>query len=251
MRVRGFRWIVVGVILAIGLFLALDVVALQYLESRGATELARAMTAEEATVDLGSIPFLPGYIGGRISRAEVDVRGASGAGGLRVQNVKARMTDLRFNWRDLLALSRSIFATRTTVRMKDPLGMVEIGQDDLGDFLKRHVPMVGSVLIDSSGIEVKFLKERLEEGDEPTQEDLTEAARLLPRVADGRIVLSLVGVSQIPPALRPMANRLEQVISLPRIPEGLRTDVRLGDRVFVVEANGTELDLTIGEGSEG
>lgn len=248
MRGRGLRWVAVGLVVLVGLYFVLDVVALRYMESRGAREITRAMTAEEGELELGGIPFLPGFITGGLGQAEVRVRGASGSGGLRVQTVRAQMSDLRFSWRDMLSLSRSIFSTRSKVIMKDPFGMIEIAQDDLGDFLKRHVPMIGSVEIRASGIEVRFLKERLDPGVEPTQEDLTEPARLLPRVLDRRISLSLVGIAQVPPALRSHAERLEQVISLPRIPEGLRTDVRLGDRVFVVEATGAELDLTVGEG---
>lgn len=248
MRTRRLRWIVVGSIVLIGLYFVLDVVALRYMESRGATELTRAMTAEEGELDLGGIPFLPGFISGRLGKAEAAVRGASGAGGLRVQTVRASMTDLRFSWRDVLSLSRSIFSTRTKVRMEEPFGMIEIAQDDLGEFLKRHVPSIGSVEIRASGIEVRFLKERLDEGVEPTQEDLTDPARLLPRIRDGRLELSVVGVAQVPAELRPLAQRLERVIDLPRIPEGLRTDVRLGNRLFVVEATGAELELTVGEG---
>lgn len=248
MRARRLRWVAVGLVVLIGLYFVLDVVALRYVESRGARELTRAMTAEEGELELGGIPFLPGFISGRLNRAEANVRGASGSGGLRVQTVRVQMSDLRFSWRDMLSLSGSIFATRSKVGMKEPFGMIEIAQDDLGDFLKRQVPMIGSVEIRASGIEVRFLKERLDERVEPTQGDLTEPARLLPRVLDRRISLSLVGVAQVPPAMRRLAERLEQVIDLPQIPEGLRPDVRLGDRVFVVEATGTELELTIGEG---
>ena len=248
MRGRRLRWIAVGLVVLIGLYFVLDVVALRFMESRGATELTRAMTAEEGELDLGGIPFLPGFIRGRVSKAEADVRGASGAGGLRVNKVHATMTDLRFNWRDMFALSRSIFSSRSTLRMADPNGRVEISQEDLGEFLKRHVPMIGSVEIRATGIEVRFLKERLGEDEEPTQEDLTEPARLLPRVLDRRIALTLVGVAQVPEGMRSLAERLERVIDLPRIPEGLRTDVRLGDRLFVVEATGSELELTVGEG---
>ena len=248
MRGRRLRWIAVGLVVLIGLYFVLDVVALRFMESRGATELTRAMTAEEGKLDLGGIPFLPGFIRGRIAKAEADVRGASGSGGLRVNMVRATMTELRFNWRDMFALSRSLFSRRSKVQMREPFGLIEIAQEDLGDFLKRHVPMVGSVEIRATGIEVRFLKEPLDEGDEPTQEDLTEPARLLPRVLDRRLSLSLVGVAQVPEKLRHLAQRLERVIDLPRVPEGLRTDVRLGDRLFVLEATGAELELTIGEG---
>jgi hypothetical protein len=247
MRGRSLRWVVVGVVAIVGLYFALDVVTLRYLESRGATEVARAMTAEEAKVDLGSIPFLPGFLSGRLRSGEVNVRGASGAGGLRVQKVSARMRNMRFSWRHMLSLSRSIFSTRTRVKMEDPFGLIEIGQSDLEEFVRRQVPLVGELRIDASGISVRFRVERPRESTEEGEE-LTEPARLLPRIADRRLVLTLVGVSQLPPQFRSAAAALENVIDLPHVPEGLRTDVRLGDGVIVVEASGRELELTVGEG---
>ena len=250
MRRLRLRWVAIGIVLAVGVYFALDVIALQYLQSRGGTELARAMTAEEAKVNLGSVPFLPGFIAGRIGEAEVDVRGASASGGLRVQSVMARFQDFRFSWRKMLQLSGSIFATRTDVQVKEAIGLVEIGEGDLEEYIRRQVPMVGDVRIASSGIEVRFLKKKLEEGQPPTGDDLTEPARLLPRIVDRRVTLSLVGLSQVPPQLRSTAQRLERIIDLPSIPEGLRTDVRLGNGVIVIEASGRELELEIGEGPE-
>ena len=250
MRRRPLRWIMVGVVLAVGLYFVFDVISLQYLESRGAAELARTMTAEEAKIDLGDIPFLPGFITGKLSRAEIDVRGASGSGGFRVQLLNARMSNVRFSWREMLSLSRSVFSTRTKVKMGEPIGLVEIGQSDLEDFLQRHIPDVGTVRISSAGVEVRFLSKRLKTGIEPTPDDLTEPARYLPRVTDRHIVLSLLGMGQVPERFASSARRVEQVIDLPAIPEGLRSDVRLGAGVITVEASGRELELTVGEGEE-
>jgi hypothetical protein len=250
MRRRPLRWILVGIVLAVGLYFVLDVIALQYLESRGAAELATTLTAEEAKIDLGDIPFLPGFVTGRLSRAEITVRGASGSGGFRVQSLNARMSDLRFSWREMFALSRSVFSTRTRLAMSEPIGLVEIGQTDLEDFLQRHIPDVGTVGISSAGVEVRFLEKRLKTGIEPTPDDLTEPARYLPRVRDRRIVLSLIGMAQVPDRFEPSARRVEQVIDLPAIPEGLRSDVRLGEGVITVEASGREAELEIGEGEE-
>jgi hypothetical protein len=247
MRGRGLRWVVVGLVAVVGLYFALDFVTLRYLESRGATEVARAMTAEEAKVDLGSVPFLPGFFSGRLRSAEVNVKGASGAGGLRVQKVTARLRNMRYSWRDMLALSRSIFSTRTRVKMEEPFGLVEIGQSDLEEFVRRQVPVVRELRIDSSGITVRFGVERPSEDGEQAEE-LTEPARLLPRVQDRRLVLTLVGLSQVPEVFRSAARTLESVLDLPRIPEGLRTDVRLGVGVIIVEASGRDLELTVGEG---
>lgn len=248
MRRLRARWIVVGVLVVVGLYFALDVIALQYLESRGAAELARGMTAEEAKIDLGSIPFLPGFVRGRLDQADVDVRGASGKGGFRVQLVKARMHDLRFSWRKMFALSRSLFATRTKLNAGNPIGLIEIGQTDLQDYLRRHVESVGTARISSGGVEVRFLEKRLRSGIEPTEEDLSEPARYLPRVTDRRISLSLIGVAQVDPKHRADAERIEEIIDLPHVPQGLRTDVRLGDGVIVIEATGPEVELDLGEG---
>lgn len=250
MRKRPLRWIIVGVVLAVGLYFVLDVIALRYLESRGAAELARTLTAEEAKVDLGDIPFLPGFITGRLSRAEVNVRGASGSGGLRVQSLNARMSGLRFSWREMFALARSVFSTRTKVSMSEPIGLVEIGQSDLEDFLQRHITDVGTVGISSSGVEVRFLEKRLKTGIEPTPDDLTEPARYLPRVTDRHIALILISMGEVPDRFAESARRVGQVINLPAVPEGLRTDVRLGAGVITVEATGHEAELEIGEGEE-
>lgn len=239
-----------GVVVAVGLYFVLDVAALHYVESQGAAELAQTLTAEDATVDLGSVPFVLSFITGRLSHAEVDVRGASGPGGLRVQSLQARMSEVRFSWRRILALTRSSFAPRTEVKASDPLGIVELGQNDLEDFIRRHLPAVGDFKILASGVEVRFVKNlaALKPGAEPSESELTEPARYLPRVFERRIVLSLVGLSAVPKQYRTEAGRLERIIDLPKIPEGLRTDVRLGDGVITIEASGPEVSLEIGEG---
>jgi hypothetical protein len=244
------RWVVVAVILVIGLYFVLDVVSVRYIESQGAAELARAMAAEGAEVDLGSIPFLPSFIRGRLPTVEVDVRGPSGTGGLRVQSVKARLTDVRFSWRDVFALARSSFATRTRVKGSDPFGLLEMGEADLEEFLRRHIRTVGDLQIAATGVEVRFIRTGadVQAGEDPAEDDLTEPARYLPRVFERKIRLSLVSLSQVPGEFRRDATRIEQSIDLPLLPEGLRSDVRLGDGVVVIEATGKEVELTVGEG---
>jgi hypothetical protein len=250
MRRLRLRWIAIGLVLAVGLYFALDVIALQYVQSRGASQLARAMTAEGAEVDLGGIPFLPSFLTGRIPEAEVEVQGASASGGLRVQMVSARFTGVRFSWRKLLRLSGSVFATRTAVSSEEAVGMLEIGQDDLEEFVRRQIPAVGDITIGASGIEVRFLSRDLEEDELPTGDDLTKPARLLPRVADRHLTLSLVGLAEVPEGFRDEARRLERIVDLPAIPESLRTDVRLGNGVIVLEATGRDVELEVGEGPE-
>jgi hypothetical protein len=251
---RRWRWVIVGVVLVAGLFVAADVVALQYIESRGAGEIARTMSAEDATVDLGGFPFIPRFLGGRLSNVSVNVSGASAAGGLRVQSVESQMQQVRFNSGKIFALARSSFATRTKVTAIQPLGILEIGEQDLEDFVKRSVPLVGDVEVKASGVEVFFrasLDLDLPERAQQELDELTEKpARYLPVVRDGRLALSLVSVSQIDRRFRFDASRLENLIQIPRIPTGLRPSVSLRDGVIVLEAQGPEVTLTVGEGEE-
>ena len=77
-------------------------------------------------------------------------------------------------------------------------------------------------MVKSSGIEV-FFKPRLDadlpdEAQKALDELADKPARYLPDVEDGRLGLSLVGVSQIDRRFRFDAERLEQLIQLPKIP---------------------------------
>lgn len=251
MRRRRWRWVGVGIVVAIGLFIVFDIVSVQYIESRGATEIARTMSAEEATVDLGGFPFIPRFLGGRLTAVSVEVRGASATGGLRIASIEARMPQVRFKPGAVFALARSSFATKTKVTGVDPFGIVEIAEDDLEDFVTRAVPVVGDLEIKGSGIEVFFkppdtgLPERAAE----ELEELTEKpARYLPVIENGKLTLSLVSISQIPGRFRFDASRLEGLIELPAIPSGLRPSVTWRDGVIVMEAQGPEVTLTVGEG---
>ena len=252
MRRRRWRWVAVGLVLLAGLFVVTDIVLLQYIESRGAREIARTMSAEGAKVDLGGFPFIPRFFRGRLTNVTVNVTGASAAGGLRLHSIEARMMTVRFKPGAVFALARSSFATRTKVTADDPFGILEIAEQDLEDFIKRAVPLVGDVEVKGSGIEV-FFKPRID-ADLPDRaqealDELTEKpARYLPVVEDGKLVLSLVSVSQIDRRFRFDASRLERLIQLPKIPSGLRTSVSWRDGVVVMEAQGPEVTLTVGEG---
>lgn len=241
----------VGLLVAVGLYFVVDVVSLQYLESRGADQIARTMAAESATLDLGNVPFLPGFITGRLGRAEVKVRGASAPGGLRVQSVTTTLRDVHFSPGRMFALARSSFAARTKVEASQPLGSIEIAEDDLEDFVQRSVPLIGSLQVRASGIEVHFLTEgaSLSDDDEPSEEEISKPARYLPKVEAGRIVLVPTSVSQIDRRFRAEAERIRNLIELPQIPEGLSAVARLGEGVVVVEVQGAEVELMVGEGS--
>jgi hypothetical protein len=73
-------------------------------------------------------------------------------------------------------------------------------------------------------------------------------ARYLPVIENGRLALTLVSVSQIDRRFRSDAGRLESLIQLPKIPGGLRPDVSLRDGVVVLEAQGSKVTITVGEG---
>lgn len=248
MRSRGYRWVVVGVVAAIGLLAALDVVALQVFESRGGSQIAQTMAAEEASLDLGGFPFLPNYLRGRLGTVGVDVTGASG-GGLRVASVETGFSDARFDASDMFALLRNRFATRTAFTGKDVFARIEVASDDLESFLRSRIPLVQEVRIATSGVEV-FLGS--EDGDEREDDEDEEErpARFLPDVEGRRLVLVATGRAGFTSAERDAIERIETAIDLPMVPEGLQTDVQLGDREFVVEASGPEVTLDIGEGGE-
>jgi hypothetical protein len=251
MRRRRWRWVIVGIVVAVGLFLVADIVTLQYIESRGAAEIARTMSAEQAKVDLGGFPFIPRFLRGTLTDISVDVTGASASGGLRVQSVEALMKEVRFKPGAVFSLARSSFATRTKVTAIEPVGILELGEQDIEEFIRRSAPLVGDVEVKSSGIEVFFrpLDADLPDAAQDVVEELTEKpARYLPVIEDGRLALSLVSVSQIDRRFRFDASRLEHLIDLPKVPGGLRPDVSLRDGVIVLEAQGAKVTLTVGEG---
>src|SRR5688572_8931246 len=250
MRRRRWRWVTAGAIVLLGALFALDIVMVQYLESRGAAEIARTMSAGDATVDLGGFPFLPRFIGGRLTGVSVIVRGATARGGLRVRSVEARMTEVSFDAGDMFALSRSVFATRTEIEATEPVGLLELEEEDLKEFIKRTIPQVADVRIRGSGIEIRFLRPGIEPAnpDNPQDKEMTQPARFLPRVENSRLVLSLTSVSQLSPIYRNDAERIEGLIELPAIPEGLRPAVSLRNGVIVLEAQGALVKLNVGEG---
>lgn len=249
-RGRRFRWLAVVLLVGVGLFFVLDVAARQYLQSRGGDQIARVMSAQDAKLKLPGIPFLPGFLRGRIGEVEIEVIGASAtSGSLRVQSLQARLSQVRFSPGKVFALARSSFATRTEVTAEQPVSLVELGEGDLEDYIRRLVPEVGNVLVKPTGVEVYFLKDAAQPApDHPGDDELTPPARFLPIVEDGKILLRLVGVAGIPPNRRNAASRIERIIDLPAVPKGLRTDVRLGKGVIVFESTGERVTLTIGEG---
>jgi hypothetical protein len=239
-------------VLALGLFFALDVVMVQYLESRGGAEMARTMAAEDVTLDLGGFPFIPRFLGGSLSNVSAQVHGASAKGGLRVQLVDAEAEGFDFAAGKIFALARSSFATKTDVTAKQAIVRVQLAEGDINDYMRRLIPVVGDVQVRASGIEVRFLKPGVdpEEAIRPSKEDLTKPARLIPAMDGGRFYLSLLGVSQIPPAFRAEAERLERLIELPKFPKGLSSEVRLGEEVVLIEALGAEVTVEVGEAED-
>jgi hypothetical protein len=236
-----------------GVLLALDVVMVQYLESRGAAEVARTMAAEDVTIELGSFPFTPRFFGGKLTNVSVRVRGASASGGLRVQLVEAQMEEAQFNAGEIFALARSSFATKSKVVALGPIGVVELGEGDLNDFIRRSMPIVGDVQVNTSGVAVRFLKPGVEPADpeRPSDDEMTKPARYVPRVDDRRLHMILTSASQIPTEYRAEAERLEDIIQLPRFPAGLAPpNVDVAEDVIVIEAKGEKVTLNVGEATD-
>jgi hypothetical protein len=251
MRRRRWRWVGVLLVVVIGLFFVADIVLIQYLESRGGAEIARTMSAEDATVDLGSFPFIPAFLSGERSDVGVFVRGASASGGLRVHSLDVHMETVDFPPAKMFALARSIFATRAEIKAKNPLGIIELIEGDLEVFIRRAIPLVGDVKVKASGVEVRFLKPNAEpeDPDNPDEKLLTKPARFLPRVEDRRLVLDLTSVSQLDARYRADVGRIETLIDLPQVPEGLTSSVSLRKGVISVESQGAEVTLDVGQGA--
>ena len=72
-------------------------------------------------------------------------------------------------------------------------------------------------------------------------------ARFLPRVEGGVFQFVLVSTVNVAYDLRGDADQIEELIRLPRLPDSLRSDVRLGDGVIVVEAVGRDVEMNVGE----
>jgi len=260
-RRRLYRWVGAGLLVAIGLYFVLDVVSLQYMQSRAGAQVARAMTAESATVKLGSVPFLPGFFAGRISNVSASINGATASGGFGVATIDFTAKVVHFSPRHMLSLARSLFSSKTTVTFDQPFMHVEIAESDLSDFIKHAVPSVGQVQVKPTGIEIRFKIPQPTETfssfgpspsptPSPKPEDLlTEPARYLPVIQDRHFMLRLIDVSQIGFAYRDDAARIENLISLPPVPSSMNSDVRLGKGVIVIESSGLKLSATIGEGT--
>ncbi|MEX2393737.1 MAG: DUF2993 domain-containing protein [Actinomycetota bacterium] len=254
MRRRRWRWVAVGLVLAVGLYFVADVVLLQYLESRGAAEMARTLSAEDATVELGGAPFIPSFIRGELSDVSVRIRGATAPGGLRIQAIETRFDDVSFEPGKLYALARSNFATRSEVTGRQPVAQIVLVEDDVEEFVRRQIPLVGDVHVKASGVEVSFLKDPDLIGEpNPDEKALTKPARFLPVIRDREFLLDLTSVSQLDPAFRADAARIEELVDLrpgPDVPEGLSTNVSMRNGAIVIDAQGSEVKLTVGEGNE-
>jgi hypothetical protein len=262
MRRRPFvRWVGVAAVVAIGLYFVLDVVALQYMQSRGSAGIAQELAAESATLKLGSVPFLPSYLGGHTNGVEAKVRAATAEGGFGVQSINVRAREMKFSAGKMFSLARSLFSTRTKVTLVEPIALIDIGEADLRDYIIRHIPSVGDVQIKGSGIEVRFnipQREGISSSTSgpspsptatPNAEDLlTKPARYLPRVEARRFVLTLTSVSQVNSRYHDDAFRIERLIKLPMVPAGMTSDVRLGKGVITLDCEGKAVTLEVGEG---
>ncbi len=264
MRSRRLRWLGVAAIVAIGLYFVADIVALQYLQSRGAGRISQALAAQSSTLKLGSLPFLPSYLGGHLSGVEAKVKDATAKEGFGVQSIDIRASEIRFGPGKMFSLARSLFSTRSKVTLTEPIAIIEIGEQDLSEFIKRRVPRVGDVQVSGSGIEVRFkLPEREANASSSSSgsssspspspspsfdELLTKPARYLPRIEGRHFVLTLTSLSQLGFQYRDEALSIEHMIELPPVPAGMSSDVRLGKGVITIDCEGKTVTLDVGEG---
>jgi hypothetical protein len=256
----------VGLVVLVGLYFVADVVILRYIESRGATQLAQTLDAESATANLGGVPFLPSFMSGRLHTVSGRVSGASAPGGLRVDRIELHLTDVRFSPRHLLSLARSRFSARTDVKVAEVRVQIQLAERDIHDYLVSKVSSVTGVRVTSAGVVVTFnvpapASSLATPSPSPTPRPSPEAspgpsgppppppstARYLPRVEGGVFQFVLVSSINMPYEVRGDAQQIAELVRLPRLPQRLRSDVRLGDGVIVVESSGRDLEMNVGE----
>lgn len=247
-RTRLLRWLAIGTVALVGACVALDVVVLNYTESRAASELARGLAGEAATVDLGGFPFVPSFVTGRMGRASGRVRGANAPGGLRVGSISVVATDLRYSPRRAFALVRSRFAARTELRAAEAIVEVHLNEQDIEDHLQSKLAIAPEVRITPAGVEVSYDVPGVTPSPSPSDDEQPAAsARFLPRMEAGVLSLRLVSIARVPARFREEALRTSELITLPKMPDGLRADIRLGDGVIVALAQGRDIAILIGE----
>ena len=256
-----------GLVVLTGLYFVCDVVVLRYIESRGAAQLAQTFDAESASADLGNVPFLPSFIGGHLHQVSGHISGASAPGGLRIDKIDITLGDVTFSPRHLVSLARSRFSALTKVKAQQANVALQINERDIHDYLVSKVSSVRGVRVTSSGVAVTF-NEPAPAGSYPTPSPAPtpspspgatpgppppppppppSTARFLPRVEGGVFQFVLVSTVNVAYDLRGDADQIEELIRLPRLPDSLRSDVRLGDGVIVVEAAGRDVQMNVGE----
>ena len=262
-RVR-WSWLAVALVVLTGLYFVCDVVVLRYIESRGAAQLAQTFDAESATADLGNVPFLPGFFSGHLHQVSGHVSGASAPGGLRIDKIDIALQDVTFSPRHLMSLARSRFSARTKVKAAQANVTLQINERDVHDYLVSKISSVRGVRVTSSGVAVTF-NEAAPAGSYPTPTPTpapssspqatpappppppASTARYLPRVENGVFQFVLVSSVNVAYDLRGDALQIEELIRLPQLPQALRSDVRLGDGVIVVESVGRDVQMNVGE----
>jgi hypothetical protein len=267
MRRIRWSWLAVGLVVLIGLYFVADVVILRYIESRGATQLAQTLDAESATANLGGVPFLPSFFSGHLHTVSGRVNGASAPGGLRVDRIGLQLTDVTFSPKHLMSLARSRFSARTDVKAGQVIVSLQLSERDIHDYLVSKVSSVTGVRVTAAGVVVTFnapapASTTPTPSPSPTPRPSPGAtpgppsgppppppatARYLPRVQDGVFQFVLVSTINVPYGLRGDAQQIAELVRLPRLPKRLRSDVRLGDGVIVVESSGRDVEMNVGE----
>jgi hypothetical protein len=262
MRRARWSWLAVALVVLVGLYFVCDVVALHYIESRGAAQLAQTLDAESATADLGSVPFLPGFVSGHLHSVSGHITGASAPGGLRVDDIDISLQDVSFSPRHLISLARSRFSARTDVKAAQALVTIQLAEQDLHDFLVSKISSVRGVRVTSAGVAVTFNQPAPASSlptptpspspkpgatPAPPAPPPPSTAHSRPRVEGGVLQLVLVSTVNVAADLQGDAESIEELVRLPRLPSSLRSDVRLGDGVIAVEAVGRDVEMNVGE----
>lgn len=234
---RWIRIIVIAVLVLGGIAAAADFVVLQVFEGRIAKSTAQSMGAERVTVDLGGFPFTPRFVSGHLSDVDVDVYGASGSG-VRIDHIQVRMAKVLYPAGKAFSLIKSRYATRIQITGRDVLARVEMQERDLLRLVNDKVPEATDVRITPAGVQITI----------PREGEGNASARFLPQFENGRVVLRLVGASDLPKWAVPIVQSVQSDVSLPQFPDGVRADIQLGNGVFTVEVAGPEVKIRIGEG---
>jgi hypothetical protein len=135
---------------------------------------------------------------------------------------------------------------------------LQLSERDIKEYLTSKIGAVSDVRVSSVGVAITFASANpvspvptptpaIEPSSPAPTSPPPSMARFLPHVTGGVLQLELVGSVDLASEFRNDAEQVAELVRLPRLPKGLQADVRLGDGVIVVEAQGSNIDVRIGE----